>query len=222
MSTRTIPPDFSLVIGIPVLRPFQQRRTRLGFKATAGKYAKDKNQPEHHNRTEQSHSQYFLGAESTNFETCTHKKARHHCRAPLTILCSAPLAPAPMAGIPPVTSRSMSPMAAIPDPSRIRRQRPMTADGHITTAAPFPVFVNPDVTGTRSNRPYDRMPCGTNGYIDLGAGLDRSCTDDQHNEKCQFYHFRFTHVHNGFFSGVRDCFAIHKLVFKLKHWIALK
>ena len=81
----------------------------------------------------------------------------------------------------------------------------MTANSYVGTASPNPVFVNPDVTGARSNRPCNRMPCGTNGYINLGASLNGSCTDDQHNEKCQFYHFRF-----------------HKLVFKLKHWMALK
>jgi hypothetical protein len=74
----------------------------------------------------------------------------------------------------------------------------VTTDSYISAATPNPVFIDPDVTGARSNRPCDRMPCGTNGYIDLGASLDRSCTDDQHNEKCQFYHFRF-----------------HTLVFKL-------
>jgi hypothetical protein len=81
----------------------------------------------------------------------------------------------------------------------------MTADSYVLATTPLPVFVNPDVTGARSNRPGDRMPGRANGYIDLGTSLDRSCTDDQHNEKCQFYHFRF-----------------HKLVFKLKHWMALK
>jgi hypothetical protein len=81
----------------------------------------------------------------------------------------------------------------------------VTADSYVSAATPNPVFVNPDVTGARSNRPRHRMPGRTNGYIDLGAGFNRSCTDDQHNKKCQFYHFRF-----------------HKLVFKLKHWMALK
>jgi hypothetical protein len=96
-------------------------------------------------------------------------------------------------------------MTAIPDIPRLRRQRPVTAYSHVSAATPNPVFIDPYMPGAGGNRPCNRMPCGTNGYIDLGAGLDRSCTDDQHNEKCQFYHFRF-----------------HKLVFKLKHWMALK
>jgi hypothetical protein len=45
----------------------------------------------------------------------------------------------------------------------------MTANGYITTAAPFPVFIDPDVSGAWSRWPGDRTPGRMYGYIDLSG-----------------------------------------------------
>jgi hypothetical protein len=107
-----------------------------------------------------------------------------------------------MAGIPPITSSSIaSPVTAIPNPSGMRRSSPMAADSYIGTAMPFPIFIDPDMRRAGSDRSRHRMPGGTNGYIDLGASFgDRSCTENQHNKKCQFYHLM-----NLFSRYIFDC-----------------
>jgi len=105
----------------------------------------------------------------------------------------------PMSRIPAVTSAAMIPMTGIPNPARMRWFGPITADGDISAATPCPFLVNPDVARARSDRSYDRMPFGTNRYIDLrgnGVGIGTSA-DREGKQKGQFYKF-----------------TLHKLVFK--------
>jgi hypothetical protein len=80
---------------------------------------------------------------------------------------------------------------------------PVTAGGDISAATPCPFLVDPDVTRARSNRSYDRMPNGTNRYIDLrgnGVGIGTT-TDHEGKQKGQFYKF-----------------TLHMLVFKFTGW----
>jgi hypothetical protein len=67
-------------------------------------------------------------------------------------------------------------MTGDPNPTRMRRLGPVTADGYIGTAAGFPFFIDPHVPGTRRHRPWYGMPHGTNRNIDLSGSLIRNRT----------------------------------------------
>jgi len=67
----------------------------------------------------------------------------------------------------------------------------MTTDSYIRAAAGFPLFIDPYVAGARSHWTGDRVPHGTNRYINLSGSLIRNGTsrDHYHNQKGQFYNF---------------------------------
>lgn len=113
------------------------------------------------------------------------------------------LAPSPMTGMPIMTPVPMRPMTRHPDPARMRWLCPVTANSNIRPVPCFPLFVDPDVTRARSDRPYHRMPNRTNRYINLsGSGVgERPCTHYHCEQKCQFYKF-----------------LLHMLVFKFTNW----
>jgi hypothetical protein len=60
-------------------------------------------------------------------------------------------------------------MAGYPEPTPIRRLGPMTANGYISTAAGFPLLVDPNMSRTRSNGTNYRMPYRPYRYIDLSG-----------------------------------------------------
>src|ERR1700733_4819387 len=105
-----------------------------------------------------------------------------------------------MTGKPPVTPVSMGPVTRDPNPTRMRGEGPATADGDISTVAPFPVFVDPYVRRAGSDRAYHCMPFRSYGDIHLSRSRigDRTCRNQQDRKECKPYNFTF-----------------HMLVFKL-------
>jgi hypothetical protein len=131
------------------------------------------------------------------------KKARHRCRTLNKYLLRVELTPAPMTGNPIFTPVLTAPMTRSPDPARMRRHSPVTPDGDISPVPCFPLLVDPNVTRTWSNSPDYRMPYRTNRNINLRrSGVsERTRTDHQNSQKCQFYKLTF-----------------HMLVFKFTDW----
>jgi hypothetical protein len=96
------------------------------------------------------------------------------------------------------------------------RQRPVTTDSYIGAAAGLPFFIDPHVAAARSHGTVNRMPNGTNGYIDLSGSLIRNRTSRHHyhDQKCQLYNFTFTHPGVCLFKVFVNLW-FHMLVFKL-------